>query len=335
MKAVGYQIPLPSQDPLSLQDIEWPEPVAIGRDLLIEVKAIAVNPVDCKVRTNRRPPPDQWQILGWDACGVVRAVGPEVKTFQPGDRVWYAGDVTRPGSNAEYQAVDERIVGRMPNRLGFAEAAALPLTAITAWEILFDCFGLREGEDRDESLLIVGGAGGVGSILIQLAKKLTALRILATASRPETRDWVQKMGADLVIDHRQPLDSQCKDLGIQPRYVAALTGTDGHFPALINLAKPRGHVAVIDDPKTLDIKPGKSKSLTFSWEYMFARSLHQMPDMEKQRELLNRVADLIDQGLLMTTVTRNLGKINAENLRAAHQMQEGGMVIGKQVLEGW
>jgi NADPH:quinone reductase len=231
--------------------------------------------------------------------------------------------------------VDERIVGRMPQSLDFADAAALPLTAITAWEILFDSWGLREGEGGGDSVLVIGGAGGVGSILIQLAKQLTGLNVIATASRPETVAWVRAMGADHVVDHHQPLAAQVAALGLQPRYVAALTATDQHFPAIIESIRPRGHIAVIDDPATLDIRPAKAKALSVSWEFMFTRSMFETADIDQQRTLLNRVADLVDAQRLRSTRTAHLGTINAENLRRAHALQESGQVIGKQVLEGF
>ncbi|RUO22559.1 zinc-binding alcohol dehydrogenase family protein [Aliidiomarina iranensis] len=335
MKAIGHQYNLPSHDTSALEDIEVQKPVVAGRDLLVKVEAISVNPVDCKIRSNRAPEKGEWQILGWDAAGIVEAVGPEVSQFKPGDRVWYAGDITRQGSNAEYQCVDERITGHMPTSLNFAEAAALPLTAITAWEILFDSFRLPEHSGEQETLLVIGGAGGVGSILIQLAKKLTKLNVIATASRPETVDWVKQMGADDVINHRESLPEQLQKLNLQPRYVAALTGTQEHFAGILELIKPRGHVAVIDDPETLDIKAGKQKALTFSWEFMFTRSMFETDDMQQQQVLLNRVAAMIDAGAICSTKTKHLGTINAENLRAAHAEQEAGTVIGKNVLSGF
>ncbi len=335
MKAIGHQNTLPIDNSAALQDIELTKPVASGHDVLVKVEAISVNPVDCKIRSNRKPENGDWQVLGWDAAGTVEAVGPNVTLFKPGDKVWYAGDVTRSGSNAEYQLVDERIIGTMPSSLSFDEAAALPLTSITAWEILFDSFLLRENEGENESLLVIGGAGGVGSILIQLAKKLTKLNVIATASRPETVSWVQEMGADHVINHHQSLSEQLQNLGIQPRYVAALTGTQGHFANILELVKPRGHIALIDDPETVDIKAGKPKALTFSWEFMFTRSMFQTDDMQKQHELLNRVAAMVDAGEIRTTKTNHLGRITAENLRAAHAEQESGKVIGKNVLSGF
>ncbi len=333
MKAIGYQKAGPITAAHAFVEFETETPNIGPRDLLVEVRGISVNPVDVKVRT-RVEPENGPKILGFDAAGVVQQVGQQVSKFKVGDEVFYAGDITRPGTNAELHAVDERIVGTKPKTLGFSEAAGLPLTSITAWELLFDALGVGEGEGTGESLLVVGGAGGVGSILIQLVKRLTQLTVVATASRPETIEWVQKMGADHVVNHREPLVAQVKGLGLEPRYVAALTGTDGHLPALIELVKPRGHIAFIDDPETLDIKPGKTKALTFSWEYMFARSMHQTDDIEKQHELLNRVSTMIDDGAVVSTVTNHLGKLNVETVTDAHARQESGRAIGKTVLDG-
>ncbi|MBM9513109.1 zinc-binding alcohol dehydrogenase family protein [Desulfogranum marinum] len=334
MKAIGYikNGPITASDALIEFEAETPEVGA--RDLLVEVRGIGVNPVDVKVRTNMAPEKGP-KVIGYDAAGVVRQIGSEVSKFKVGDEVFYAGDLTRPGTNSELHAVDERIVGKKPKSLGFAEAAGLPLTSITAWELLFDALRIKEGEGKGESLLIIGGAGGVGSILIQLAKKLTGLTVVATASRPETSEWVTKMGADHVINHRESLVDQMKALGLQPRYVASLTATDQHYSAIIELIKPRGHIALIDDPLSLDIKLGKQKALTISWEFMFTRSMFQTDDIEKQHALLNRVSELIDDGMLISTVTNNLGKISAETLKAAHLQQESGTVIGKNVLEGF
>ena len=295
---------------------------------------ISVNPVDVKVRAMMGPDKGT-KVIGYDAAGVVREVGSAVCKFKVGDEVFYAGDFTRSGTNSELHSVDERIVGKKPKSLGFAEAAGFPLTSITAWEILFDSFGLKEGEGKGESLLIIGAAGGVGSILIQLAKKLTGLTVIATASRPETIAWVKKMGADHVISHRESLVDQVKALGLEPRYVATLNGTEGHFPAIVELIKPRGHITLIDDPQSLDINSIKLKALSFSWEFMFARSMYQTDDMEKQHELLNRVSELIDDGKLISTVTNNLGKVSVETLKQAHVQQESGRVIGKNVLNGF
>ena len=249
--------------------------------------------------------------------------------------MFYAGDITRPGSNAAFQVVDERIAGRKPSSLGFAEAAGMPLTTITAWEILFDSFGLKEGEGAGDTLLVIGGAGGVGSILIQLAKKLTGLNVIATASRHDTRAWVEKMGADHVVNHRKPLDEEIKALGISPRYVASLTNTDQHFESVIELIKPRGHIALIDDPKTLDIVPLKTKALSVSWEFMFTRSMFQTEDMDAQHRLLNRTADLLDEGILIPTVNEHCGTLTVANLQSAHELQDSGSAIGKTVLDGY
>ena len=334
MKAIGYNRAGSITAPDALIEFEAETPKLGQRDLLVEIRGISVNPVDVKVRANMAPDRG-FKVLGYDAAGVVRAVGSDVSKFKVGNEVYYAGDFTRPGTNAELHVVDERIVGKKPKSLGFAEAAGFPLTSITAWEILFDSFALKEGESIGEHLLIIGGAGGVGSILIQLAKKLTGLSVIATASRPETTEWVKKMGAEHVINHRESLVDQVKALGIGPRYVASLNGTDRHFPAIIELIKPRGHIALIDDPQSLDISSIKLKALSFSWEFMFTRSMYQTEDMEKQHQLLNRVSALIDDGTLISTVTNNLGKISAQTLKEAHLQQESGRVIGKHVLDGF
>ncbi|WP_371154979.1 zinc-binding alcohol dehydrogenase family protein [Jannaschia sp. 2305UL9-9] len=333
MKAIGYEQTGPIDAPNALQMFDAPKPVVGPRDLLVEVRGVSLNPVDVKLRAARAPEngPD---ILGFDAAGIVVETGAEVTGYKVGDEVFYAGDVTRAGSNAALQAVDERIVGRKPETLDFAEAAGMPLTAITAWEMLFDAFRLVEGGGEGKSLLVIGGAGGVGSILIQLAKTLTKLTVIATASRPETRDWVRKMGADHVIDHRGDVAGQIKDLGLAPEYVAALTATDQHYPAIIDLIAPRGHIALIDDPQGLDIAPAKPKALTISWEFMFTRSMFGTDDIEVQRDLLNRVSQMLDEGVLQSTVTERLGAMTVESMLAAHARQESGRVIGKQVLGG-
>ena len=334
MKAIGYIQAGPITAPNSLIEFLVEPPELGPYDLLVEVRGISVNPVDVKLRAAKAPG-DQPSILGYDAAGVVRKVGSKVSKFSTGAEVFYAGDITRPGTNAEFHVVDERIVGKKPKSLGFAEAAGMALTSITAWELLFDSLRIPEGGGTGEELLIIGGAGGVGSILIQLAKKLSGLTVIATASRPETTTWTQKMGADHVINHRGSLTDQLKELGLEPKYVASLNATDQHFPAILELIKPRGTVALIDDPGPLDIMPGKRKALTFSWELMFTRSMYQTKDMERQHQLLNRVSEMIDKGEIQSTVTNNLGKLSVENLKAAHLQQESGRVIGKNVLEGF
>lgn len=334
MKAFGYTQQGAISDASSVVEFETDRPIPGLTDILVEVCGVSVNPVDVKVRANRPPPEGGPRILGFDGAGIVRQTGDAVTRFKPGDAVFYAGEFTRSGSNAAFQLVDERLVGQKPGALGFAAAAALPLTSITAWEILFDCFRLSEGGGQGEAILIIGGAGGVGSILIQLAKQLTGLVVIATASRDDSRAWVKKMGADHVIDHRNPLDTEIAALGLQPRYVAALNQTDQHFQSIVELIKPRGHIALIDDPQVIDITAIKPKALTLSWEFMFARSLFQTDDMQVQGMLLDRVSALLDAGRLVTTANRHLGPVNAENLRTALREQESGTAIGKIVLDG-
>lgn len=313
-------------------EFEAPDPELGPHDLLVEVKAVSVNPVDVKVR-GRFEPGDTPKVIGYDAAGVVQGVGSAITLFKAGDEVFYAGDLTRPGTNSQFHAVDERIVGRKPDSLPFTDAAALPLTSITAWEILFDCLRLDEGDGRNESILVIGAAGGVGSILIQLVKKLTRLRVIATASRPETVDWVRKMGADDVINHHDSLVEQVKETGHAPRYVASLNQTDQHFQSIVELIEPRGHIALIDDPPTLELSAIKPKSLSFSWEFMFARSMFQTHDMIVQHQLLNRISDLIDQNELISTATKQLGSMTPETLHQAHLEQQSGKVVGKNVLD--
>ena len=337
MKAVGFHSPRPIGDPASLVDLDLPMPELRPRDLLVRIEAISVNPVDVKVRASATPPEGSARILGYDAAGVVEAIGPEVTLFRPGDAVAYAGTIDRPGTCAQYHAVDERIVGRRPVRLSPAEAAALPLTAITAWELLFDRLKVPYGvKEAAGALLIVNGAGGVGSILTQFVRRLTGLRVIATASRPESIAWCRQMGAHDTIDHRQPLDEALGAIGIREvQYVASLTATDHHLPAITRALAPQGALALIDDPQTLDIVPLKRKSLSVHWELMFTRPLYGTPDMIRQHRLLNEVADLVDAGVLRSTLRETLGTINAANLRRAHAIIESGRSIGKVVLEGF
>ncbi|WP_394237965.1 zinc-binding alcohol dehydrogenase family protein [Pseudomonas anguilliseptica] len=338
MKAVAYYQSLPADHTDALQDVELPAPTPGPRDLLVEVKAISVNPVDTKIRRNVAPTDGAAKVLGWDASGIVRAVGSEVSLFQPGDRVYYAGAINRAGANSEQHVVDERIVGHMPKSLPFAEAAALPLTAITAWELLFERLQVTQGNaDQGQSLLIVGAAGGVGSILVQLARQLTGLTVIGTASRPETQAWARELGAHHVIDHRQPLSEELKRIGIdQVTHVASLTQTDQHFAQLVEALAPQGRLALIDDPEQpLDIMQLKRKSLSLHWELMFTRSLFETADMIEQHRLLGRVAELVDAGTLRTTLGEHFGSINAANLRRAHALLESSTAKGKIVLEGF
>jgi len=337
MKAVSFYKSLPIADPQSFVDVSVDAPKPRPRDLLVEVRAISVNPVDTKIRAGGGPgrPDGQLQILGWDAAGIVKEIGNAVSLFRPGDEVYYAGSVDRAGSYAELQCVDERIVGRKPRTPGFAEAAALPLTTITAWEMLFD--RLRLDKSAEGSLLIVGGAGGVGSIATQLARQLTRLKIIATASRPETVQWCQCMGAHHVIDHRQPLANQVK--AIMPggvKCVLALTKIEDHFDQLIEAMAPQSAMALIENPaRPLDIVKLKPKSISLHWEFMFTRSRYETSDMGEQACLLGEVAALVDAGQIVSTMQTNLGTINAANLRQAHALVESGKTIGKVVLAGF
>lgn len=342
MKAIGYSQSLPITDADSLLDIELPQPIASGRDLLVKVKAIAVNPVDYKIRQRMAPEDGNYKVIGWDAVGEVVATGDAVTQFKPGDTVYYAGDLNRQGSNAEYQLVDERIVGSKPKSLADAEAAALPLTTITAWELLFEHLGIKQQssgstEKSAEVILVVGAAGGVGSILIQIAKAITSATVIATASRKSSHDWVKKLGADYVIDHSKPLQAQIEALGIgQVTHIASLNGTEAYFETYTELLATFGKIAMIDDPeKPLDVMKLKLKSQSLHIEFMFARSMFNANDMDEQGKLLSRVADLVDQGYIQTTSGKNLGTINAENLQAAHAELESGKAIGKIVLEGF
>lgn len=338
MKAVGYKKSLPIDTLDALIDFETARPEPKGRDIRVAVKAISVNPVDTKVRKRAEPPAGETKILGFDAVGIVDAVGADVSLFKPGDEVYYAGSILRQGTNSEFHLVDERIVGHKPKTLSFAQAAALPLTSITAWELLFDRLGVAPGKSAEpRSLLIVGGAGGVGSILIQLARKLTGLTVIATASRPESSKWCLDLGAHHVIDHSKPMKEQIAALKAPPvALIAALTNTEQHFAALADIIAPQGKIGLIDDPATPpNVMLLKGKAVSLHWESMFTRSSFQTDDMIAQHNLLDEVAKLIDEGVLKTTLDKVLGKINAANLKQAHAQLESGRSTGKLVLEGW
>jgi NADPH2:quinone reductase len=336
MRAVAYRKSLPITAADALIDVELDRPKPTGRDLLVAVKAVSVNPVDYKVRL-RADPKGEAKVLGFDAAGVVVETGKDATLFKPGDEVFYAGTIVRSGTNAEFHLVDERITGRKPRTLGFAEAAALPLTSITAWELLFDRLGAVRGEGRDRrAALIVGGAGGVGSIAIQLARRLTGLTVIATASRPETVSWVRELGAHHVIDHRQPFAPQLSSAGVPAAdLVLGLTATDQHQAQIAEVLAPQGRFGLIDDPKSLDITVFKRKSASVHWESMFTRSIFQTPDMIQQHNLLDEVSRLVDAGVLRTTLGENLGRINAANLKRAHALVESGKSRGKLALEGF
>lgn len=337
MKAIAYRTPGPIERQDSLQDITLEKPIATGRDLLVSIKAISVNPVDTKLRKAAATAGTDWKILGYDASGIVEAIGPEVENFKPGDPVFYAGSISRPGTNSEFHLVDERIVGHKPPSLTHPQAAALPLTAITAWEMLFERLDIRRPTPEGSHLiLIIGGAGGVGSITIQLLRALTDLTIIATASRPETQQWAKQCGAHHIINHHQPLAPQVTALGLgAPGFVFSTTHSHRHLTAIAELIAPQGRLGLIDDPENLSIMPLKRKSISLHWELMFTRSLFSTPDIAEQGKLLNEIATLAQTGKITSTLTQNAGEINAANLRHIHALIESGTAHGKIVLEGF
>jgi NADPH:quinone reductase len=337
MKAIGYKIPGSIDREDALEDIILETPKPQDNDLLVKINAVSVNPVDTKLRRNAQPQASETRILGFDAAGIVEAVGPKVQQFKPGDAVFYAGSLSRPGTNSEYHLVDERIVGHKPASLSDGEAAALPLTAITAWEMLFDRLNVQSPTPQGGKLiLVIGGAGGVGSIAIQLLRALTDLTVIATASRPETQDWVRECGAHHTIDHRQPLAPQIEALRLgAPGFVFSTTHSDAHWADIVELIAPQGRFGLIDDPEVLNVKQLKTKAVSLHWEFMFTRSLFGTPDMAEQGKLLNELAALVDAGRIRSTATEVAGTIDAATLRAVHARIESGLVHGKIVLEGF
>jgi zinc-binding alcohol dehydrogenase family protein len=337
MRAVGLKAYLPIADNNALLDITLPTPTAKGRDLLIEVQAISVNPVDTKVRAPKAKVEESYRVLGWDAVGKVVAVGEEVELFNIGDEVYYAGDITRPGSNSQFQLMDERIVGRKPKSLSNAEAAALPLTGITAAEGLFERLEISAEKSSGKTLLIIGGAGGVGSIAIQLAKQIAGLKVIATASRNESIAWCHSLGADLVVNHQQDFVQEIRAHGIQfVDYIFCLNTTARHWASMCELIIPQGSICSIVEPEAaIDLNLLKSKSVSFVWEFMFTRSMYKTPDIIEQHNILNHIADLVDAKKIKTSLNKTLTPINAENLRKAHAEIEAGTTIGKIVLSDW
>lgn len=331
MKAIGFKTSLPIEDKESFIEFEAVKPIPGAHDLLVKIDAISVNPVDFKIRQNSAKDTvlETPKIIGWDAAGIVQAVGEKVTLFEVGDPVYYAGDITKQGSNAEYQIIDERIVGRKPTLLSIEEAAVIPLTVLTAWEILFDRIRINE-KDKGKSILIIGGAGGVGSIAIQLAKKIAGLTVIATALRPETIDWCKKQGADFVVDHKN-LIASVKEAGFETvDFILDFVDTNAYWDIMTELIKPQGHIASItgsSNPVALNTL--KSKSVSFSWELMYTRSMFQADDMIEQHHILNKVADLLDEGVLKNTLNQTLNGLTAENLKKAHQLLESGKTIGK------
>lgn len=337
MKAVGYRTPSPITAPEALVDIELPKPIATGRDILVDVKAVSVNPVDYKIRRSTPPAGTDWKVVGWDAAGIVVSVGPDVTLFQPGDEVWYAGAIGRSGTNAQLHLVDERIVGHKPKTLDWGQAAALPLTSLTAWEAFFDRIDIKKPvPGAAPAILIIGGAGGVGSIAIQIARQCTDLKVIATASRTETQEFATSLGAHYVIDHTKPLAKEVAALGLgAPAFVFSTTQTDKHVKDIAELIAPQGRFGLIDDPSNFDIMLFKRKAVSIHHELMFTRSIYGTADMAEQGRVLNEMSRLIDEGKIRSTMTKRLGSINAANLKAAHAQLESGATIGKVVLEGF
>jgi zinc-binding alcohol dehydrogenase family protein len=334
MRAVAYTKCLPIADPQSLIDIEVERPVAENSDLLVEIRAVSVNPVDVKRRAKADPGGGP-RILGFDGAGIVVAAGPQANLFKPGDAVFYAGSIDRAGTNAQFHLVDERIVGRKPRSLSFAQAAALPLTTLTAWELLFDRIGVARGTDR-RSLLIIGGAGGVGSIAIQIARQLTGMTVIATASRAATRDWCLALGAHHVIDHSKPFKPQLEALGLAAvDVVLSLTASDSHLPEIVEIIAPQGRLGLIDDSKGFDFAAFKTKSVSIHWEFMFTRPVFATADIAAQHRILEAASELVDAGTLRTTLGTIVGPIDATHLREAHAIVESGRACGKVVLDGF
>lgn len=334
MKAVAYLKSLDVTDTNALEDVKLLKPIATACDLLIQIEAVSVNPIDYKIRQKVSPINNEYKILGWDAVGVVESVGEQVTMFKEGDRVWYAGALNRQGANSQFHLVDEKLVALAPTTIDPPTAAALPLTSITAWELLFDRFNLKQ--DDQGTLLIIGASGGVGSVMVQLAKQLTNLTIIGTASRPETQEWVKSLGADYVVDHSGDMVSELSDLGFQNiNNIASLTHTSDYMEDIIELIAPQGKFGLIDDNDVLDIMPFKRKSVSIHWEFMFTRSLFVTDDRIEQHKLLTEIAKLIDSGLLKSTLAYNFGTINAKNLLKAHRLLESGKSKGKIVLSGF
>ncbi|WP_293299702.1 zinc-binding alcohol dehydrogenase family protein [Pedobacter sp. UBA4863] len=332
MKAVGFKTSLPITSPDSFVDFELDKPSPKGHELLIKISAIAVNPVDYKIRQNSAKDTtlELPKIIGWDACGVVEAVGENVTLFKVGDEVFYAGDLNKPGCNAEFQLVDERIVGKKPKNLSNEAAAAMPLTSLTAWEILFDRIRISAEKDKGKTVLIIAGAGGVGSVAIQLAKKIAGLNVVATASRPQSIAWCRQMGADVVVNH-QNLIEEVRSAGFEyVDFILDFVDTNGYWDAMAELIKPQGHIASITGSATpIALNKLKTKSASFSWEFMYTRSIFQTEDMIQQHYILNKMANLLDEGIIKHTLTQTLNGLSAETLKLAHEQLESGTTIGK------
>ncbi|HQT46994.1 MAG TPA: zinc-binding alcohol dehydrogenase family protein [Acidocella sp.] len=336
MKAVAFIHSKPITEIDALEDFDLPKPEPRHHDLLVEIKAVSVNPVDTKLRLSEEPLGEP-RILGFDAAGIVREIGPDVQNFAVGDEVFYAGIPTRPGTNAQFHLVDDRIVGHKPKTLSFPQAAALPLTALTAWEMLFDRFMIPRGQGEKNTLLIVGGAGGVGSIAVQMAAHLTNLTVVATASQPETADWCRALGAHHVVNHTHDMATQFHQFGIPaPDYIFCTAQVRQHFKKLTELLAPEGAIGIIEPTATpADITTLLRKSATLHTEYVFARGILKPHSISAQHHALEEISHLVDNGTLISTMTEHYGTISAANLIRAHAALETGRVRGKIVLEGF
>jgi NADPH2:quinone reductase len=332
MKAIGFKKSLPVSDSNCFEAFEIEQPRAKGHDVLVKISAIAVNPVDYKVRQSsaKNQILETPKIIGWDAVGIVTEIGEQVTLFKKGDRVYYAGDLTRPGCNAEYQLVDERIVGHAPKQLTDADAAAMPLTSLTAWEALFDRMRIQKEKDKGKYILIIGGAGGVGSIAIQIAKKIAGLKVIATASRSASVEWCKNMGADFVVNHKNIIE-EVRALNIQHvDFILDFVDLNQYWEAIVELIKPQGHIASITGgPTPIALNQLKSKSVSFSWELMYTRSMFQTDDMIEQHHILNKLSTMFDQKILKSTNQQTIKGLSATSLIQAHQQLESGTTIGK------
>lgn len=332
MKAIGFKTSLSIEKEDSFIEFETPKPVPGTHDLLIKIEAVSVNPVDFKIRQNsaKETVLETPKIIGWDAVGIVEAVGDKVSLFKVGDEVFYAGDLTKQGSNAEYQVIDERIVGKKPKSLTIEQSAVMPLTGLTAWEILFDRIRIDPEKDKGKTILIIGGAGGVGSVAIQLAKKVAGLTVIATASRPESVEWCKQQGADFVVNHKNLVEEVRKAGFQQVDFIVDFVNVNQYWNAIVELIKPQGHVGSISDPKeNVNLRDLKGKSASFHWELMFTRSMFQTEDMIEQHYILNKLSSLLENGTIQSTLKTTLNGFSVENFKKAHQLLESGSTIGK------
>ncbi|VDK14708.1 Zinc-type alcohol dehydrogenase-like protein [Oenococcus sicerae] len=336
MKAIGFKEHLPIEEENSLIEFKLPKPIAKGHDLLVEVSAVSVNPVDIGVRTSGHGILKEPKIIGWDAVGIVDSIGDNVSLFKKGDLVFYAGSFKRSGSDSQYQLVDERIVGHAPKNLIITQTAAMPLTSLTAWEVLFEQLEIDPQDhkfNREHTILIINGAGGVGSIATQLAH-WAGLNVIASASRPETIKWVMEHGADQTVNHRKDLIKEVRELGYKyVDYILELNDLDGHWDEMAELIKPSGRIASItENHRPINLRKLTQKRAKFAWEWMYTKSFYETPDMISQHQILDQVSELLDQGVIKSTLNEVLSPINVSNLKKAHKLVESNRMIGKIVV---